>query len=128
MIAAGDHPVPVDLEMTLQATPEEKITHNLGGEAFAIAMKTIANSVSMVGLLPAYGRTPDNDIFVIGGMIPNQSSNRNLRWSNINSDAMRPQKSTQVDDTIPNLPHVDGRYARLGDHIDDFISGFDDYA
>jgi type 2 lantibiotic biosynthesis protein LanM len=128
MIAAGDHPVPVDLEMILQATPEEKITHNLGGEAFAIAMKTIANSVSMVGLLPAYGRTPDNDIFVIGGMIPNQSSNRNLRWSNINSDAMRPQKSTQVDDTIPNLPHVDGRYARLGDHIDDFISGFDDYA
>ena len=29
---------------------------------------------------------------------------------------------------IPNLPHVGGRYAKLGDHIEDFIAGFEDYA
>jgi type 2 lantibiotic biosynthesis protein LanM len=128
MIAAGDHPVPIDLEMMLQAASEQRTTHAPEEEAFAIAGEKIANSVSMIGLLPAYGRTPDNDVFAIGGMVPNQSFNKKLVWTNINTDAMRPQKLTQVDDTVPNLPHVDGQYARLGDHIDDFVSGFDDYA
>ena len=41
---------------------------------------------------------------------------------------MRPAKSKEVGKTTPNLPHVDGRYAKFGDHIDDFISGFEDYA
>ena len=26
------------------------------------------------------------------------------------------------------MPHVDGRYAKFGDHIDDFVSGFEEYA
>jgi type 2 lantibiotic biosynthesis protein LanM len=128
MIAAGDHPVPIDLEMILQAASEDERTHDFEGQAFATAMNKIANSVSMIGLLPAFGRTPDNDVFAIGGMVPNQSSYQKLEWSDINSDAMRPQRSTQVDDTVSNLPHVDGHYARLGEHLDNFISGFDDYA
>ena len=41
---------------------------------------------------------------------------------------MRPAKSKEVGKTNPNLPHVDGRYAKFGDHIDDFIAGFEDYA
>ena len=41
---------------------------------------------------------------------------------------MRPVKSKETGETNPNLPHVDGRYARFGDHIDDFVSGFEDYA
>ena len=51
-----------------------------------------------------------------------------LKWNNINSDAMRPAKSEETGTTNPNLPHVDGRYAKFGDHIDDFISGFEAYA
>jgi type 2 lantibiotic biosynthesis protein LanM len=128
MIAAGDHPVPIDLEMILQASSEERKDHDLEGEAFAAAMETIANSVSMVGLLPAYGRAPDNNIFAIGGMISNQNSKITRGWSNINSDTMRPRKSTEVDNTVPNMPHVDGTYAKFGDYIDDFVAGFEDYA
>ena len=41
---------------------------------------------------------------------------------------MRPAKSKEADKTSPNLPHVDGRYAKFGDHIDNFVSGFEDYA
>jgi type 2 lantibiotic biosynthesis protein LanM len=128
MIAAGDHPVPIDLEMILQATPEEQRSHDLEGQAFEAAMETISNSVSMVGLLPAYGRSSDNAIFASGGMTSDRNSKTTRGWSNINSNEMRPAKSKKVSDTFPNLPHVDGRYAKLGDHIDDVVAGFEDYA
>src|SRR5712671_2392039 len=41
---------------------------------------------------------------------------------------MRPTKSKEIGKHTPNLPHVDGRYAKFADHIDDFIAGFEAYA
>ena len=128
MIAAGDHPVPIDLETILQATAEEHKADDPEEQAFDAAMETVANSVMMVGLLPAYGRSPDNKVFAIGGMTSDWNSKTKLKWNNINSDEMRPAKSKEAGETNPNLPHVDGRYAKFGDHIDDFVSGFEDYA
>jgi type 2 lantibiotic biosynthesis protein LanM len=128
MIAAGDHPVPIDLEMILQATSEEQKTRDLAGQAFEVATEIIADSVSMVGLLPAYGRSPQNSIFAVGGMAADDNSKTKLGWKNINSNNMRPWRSTEADPTVPNLPHVDDHYAKFGDHIDDFVSGFESYA
>ena len=64
----------------------------------------------------------------MGGMTSDWNSRIKLAWSNINTDGMRPVKAKVVDNTNPNLPHVDGRYAKFGDHVDDFIAGFEDYA
>jgi len=41
---------------------------------------------------------------------------------------MRPSKSKPSRRNNPNLPHIDGRYSNFGDHIEDFVSGFEDYA
>ena len=41
---------------------------------------------------------------------------------------MRPEKTKRTGAAAPNLPHNGGRQATLGDHIDDFIGGFEDYA
>jgi type 2 lantibiotic biosynthesis protein LanM len=128
MIASGDHPVPIDLETILHATAEEHNAHEAEEQAFEAAVETVANSVMMVGLLPAYGRFPDNSVFAIGGMTSGRNAKTKLRWSNINSDAMRPAKSEETENANPNLPHVDGRYAKFADHIENFISGFEDYA
>ncbi len=128
MIAAGEHPVPIDLEMILQATAEEHKTEEIEAQAFEAAMEIVNNSVMMVGLLPAYARSPDNKIFAMGGMTSDWTSRMELAWSNINSDTMRPAKTKEIDTSNPNLPHVDGRYAKFGDHIDDFVAGFEDYA
>ena len=128
MIASGDHPVPIDLEMVLQASSAQQKSHDPEGQAVEVATETIANSVSTVGLLPAYGRSPDNDIFAIGGMTSHSNPGIRREWSNINSDTMRPRKSTELDNPLPNLPHVDGKYAKLGDYIDEFVAGFEDYA
>jgi type 2 lantibiotic biosynthesis protein LanM len=81
-----------------------------------------------VGLLPAYGRSADNAVFAMGGMTADWNSQIKLTWDHINSDAMRPAKSKEVGKTTPNLPHIDGRYAKFKDHVGSFISGFEDYA
>ena len=128
LIAAGDHPVPIDLETILQAAAEQHKTQDPEMLAFNAAVETVANSVMMVGLLPAYGRGIDNNVFAVGGMTPDWNSKIKLRWNNINSDAMRPAKSKEAGKTTPNLPHVDGRYAKFTDHVEDFIAGFADYA
>jgi type 2 lantibiotic biosynthesis protein LanM len=128
IIAGGDHPVPIDLETVFQTTTGEVKTHEPEDEAYEAAMEAVANSVMMVGLLPGYGRNPDNSVFAMGGMTSDWNYKTKIRWTNINSDEMRPAKTTQVDTPNPNLPHVDGRYARFGDYVDDFISGFEDYA
>src|SRR5258708_9836868 len=61
-------------------------------------------------------------------MIGYRNCRTDIVWDNINSDAMRPAKSKEAAGTSPNLPHVDGRNAKFGDHVDDFVSGFEQYA
>jgi type 2 lantibiotic biosynthesis protein LanM len=128
MIAAGEQPVPIDLETILHAAADEREERDAEGQAFDAAMETVANSVMMVGLLPAYGRSPDNNVFAIGGMTADWNSKTILTWNNINSDTMRPAKAKLAAAASPNLPQIDGRYAKFGDHIEDFVSGFEDYA
>ena len=127
MIAAGDHPIPIDLETILQSAVEEHEDGDPEALASDLALEKLANSVMMVGLLPAYGRTPDNNVFAMGGMTADWNAKIKIKWDNINSDEMRPTRAKEASNTNPNLPHVNGRYARLADHIDDLISGFEDY-
>ena len=128
MIAHGDHPVPIDLETVLQPSAEEHKADDPSGQAFDAAMAIIGNSVMTVGLLPAYGRSVDNNVFAMGGMTADWNLRTVLKWTDINSDAMRPAKAKEQSTITPNLPHVDGRYARFGDHIESFVAGFADYA
>jgi len=128
MIAAGDQPVPIDLETILQSNELRHGETDPEAQAFDLAMETLANSVMTVGLLPAYGRSPENKVFAIGGMTADWGSKVKIKWDNINSDEMRPIRSRESGASNPNLPHIGGRYAKLSDHIDDFISGFKEYA
>ena len=58
----------------MQAPAEEHKAQDPEEQAFDAAMETVANSVMMVGLLPAYGRSPDNNVFAIGGMTADWNS------------------------------------------------------
>jgi type 2 lantibiotic biosynthesis protein LanM len=128
MIATGDQPVPIDLETILQSNDQGRGVTDPEAQAFDLAAEMLANSVMMVGLLPAYGRSPANKVFAIGGMTADWNSKIKIKWENINSDEMRPSRSQEASGTNPNLPHVNGRYAKFADHIDDFVSGFEDYS
>ncbi len=128
MIAAGDHPVPVDLETILQPSAEEHKAGEPESEAFDAALDIIANSVMTVGLLPAYGRGVDNSVFAMGGLTADWGARTVIAWNDINSDAMRPAKAKEAGYRNTNLPHVGGRYAKFADHIDDFVAGFAEFA
>ena len=128
MIACGDHPVPIDLETILQPSADEHKIADAEGEAFNAAMDIIANSVMTVGLLPAYGRSVDNNVFVMGGMTADWGARTVIKWNAINSDAMRPSKAQEPGETNTNLPHHGGLHAKFADHVESFVSGFADYA
>lgn len=128
IIAAGAHPVPIDLETLLQASSPAPGSDEPSGAAFAAAADMIANSVMRVGLLPAYGRGPDNSVFAMGGLTSDWNARIEIGWDKVNSDDMRPVKRKVVVASNPNLPHVGGAYAKFADHFDAFIKGFEDYA
>jgi len=128
MIACAEDPVPIDLETILQPSADEHRIQEPEGEAFNAAMDIIANSVMTVGLLPAYGRAVDNSVFAMGGMTADWGARSVVKWNDVNTDAMRPERALEAGATNTNLPHIDGRHARFADHIDDFIAGFADYA
>lgn len=127
LIAVGDHPVPVDLETTLQAAGQGPAGSD-EAKAYAAAREIISGSVMAVGLLPAYGRTADDTFFTVGGVASDWAVQRKLSWIDVNSDAMRPSIVDEADGPTTNLPHVGGRYAALAEHLGDFVSGFEEYA
>jgi len=127
MIAAGDEPVPIDLETILHATPAHKAPEP-EAEAADVATELLANSVMMVGLLPAYGRSPFHNVFAIGGLTSGWTEKTTIAWDKVNSDEMRPFRAKEESDRNPNLPFVGRDYSRFSDHIEDFIAGFADYA
>jgi type 2 lantibiotic biosynthesis protein LanM len=129
VIAAGDQPMPIDLEMVLQATIEEHKSEDPEALAFEAALDALGDSVLMVGLLPAYTRTPENEILAAGGLISSwKLGDRRVVWKDPNSDAMRPVNGAETNGATSNLPHVEGRYAEFRDYVDDFVRGFENYA
>jgi type 2 lantibiotic biosynthesis protein LanM len=128
MIAAADHPVPIDLEMALQAPTDHSASKDDPVQAFQAAADIVGDSVMAVGLIPSYGKSPDNDIFAIGGVTADRAPRITLAWNNINTDAMRPAKVRDAGMAVPNLPRIEGHSAGLDEHLDDFVGGFRDYA
>src|SRR5581483_7887931 len=128
VIATGSHPVPIDLETLLQSSLHAQKRSEPEDAAYDAAMEKLADSVMAAGLLPVYGRAPDDKVFAVGGVTADWNAKIRIKWENINSDDMRPARWKDVTENNPNLPHVHGRYAKFSDHVGDLISGFSDYA
>lgn len=128
LIACGGHPIPIDLEMILQPSIAERRRDEVEADAFAAATDVLANSVMAVGIIPVFSRGIDHSVFAVGGLTPDWGSTVALHWKNINSDDMRPFKSKERGHINPNLPHVDGRYAVLGDFIEQLLLGFEEFS
>lgn len=128
IIAAGEHPVPIDVETLLQPAMEEPADQAPESQGFHDALEIVANSVMSVGLLPSYERSPDNKVFASGGLVSDWNVKTPIRWTDINTDAMRPIRSREPGKTTPNLPRVGSCHARFIDHVDALLTGFEDYA
>jgi len=128
IIASGSDPVPIDLEMILQASNPEQEADDVTMEATNAAVRKIQDSVLMVGMLPSYSRSPKNKIFDAGGLNASNGSTLSHEWKNINTNGMRWVQVQRISDALPNVPHIDHQYAKFGDYIPEFIEGFKTYA
>ena len=128
VIAAGDHPVPIDVETLLQAGATRTDAARAESQAYEAARELIANSVAAVGLLPGYGKSA-NGVYAAGGVASEWPAGKKLIWNHINSDAMRPSMVQETGRPPSNLPRIgEDRYVGLSEHFEDFIAGFGDYA
>lgn len=128
IIASGDYPIPIDLEMLFQPEPIDE-NHNLPeAQADKKASLKVLNSVMSVGLLPVYGKSIAQTGSAIGGLAPNTSHEQRIEWEKINSNNMKPKRVRVKNLYISNLPHLNGKYANISDHLDNFLSGFEDYS
>lgn len=128
ILAHGAHPVPIDLEMILQASMPEAEQSTPKTEAQIETNRRVANSVLMVGMLPSYAKTPNNKVFDAGGLNAVKSTAPIGTWKSVNTDGMRWMQAPDTSSEIPNVPHINGQYAQLGDYLDEFIEGFEQYA
>jgi type 2 lantibiotic biosynthesis protein LanM len=128
MIAAGDHPVPIDIETLLQGHATAARSASAESQAYEAAREMIANSVASVGLLPSYGKSA-NGVRAAGGVVSEWPVGKTLVWNDMNTDAMRPSVVSESVRPPANLPRIGAeRHVGLADHIEDFIGGFRDYA
>ena len=89
LVAAGDHPVPIDVETLLQAAAADVDGVRPDAQAYQAARELIADSVTAVGLLPAYGKSATG-VYSAGGVVAEWPTGKRLIWDHLNTDAMRP--------------------------------------
>ena len=128
ILAHGAHPVPIDLEMILQASTPEAEQEVPETAALIEVSRSVVNSVLMVGMLPSYAKSPNNKIFDAGGLNAVKNSAPVGVWKNANTDGMRWMQVPNDSAQTPNIPHIDGQYAQLGDYLPAFIEGFEQYS
>ena len=128
ILAHGAHPVPIDLEMILQASSPEAEQETPETAALIEANRSVMNSVLMVGMLPTYAKSLNNKIFDAGGLNAVKRSATVGVWKNVNTDGMRWMQVPSNASVTPNIPHIKGQYAQIGDYLPAFIEGFEQYS
>ena len=128
IIAQGENPVPIDVEMLLQASDPQFTVSSPEKKAQELAVLKTQNSVLMVGMLPTYSTTKDNRVISTGGLEQNNNPNIKKEWRKVNTDNM--ELFTKEQPILPpnNLPVLDGKVMRLGDYLEVFLDGFEQYS
>ncbi|MBK6803333.1 MAG: type 2 lantipeptide synthetase LanM [Novosphingobium sp.] len=127
IIAAGEHPVPVDLEMLLQPVARVRDDLRPARRAQAAAEARLTNSVLAVGILPVLHVTADTRVVGLGGIDLATSAADQIRWENVNSAEMRPVRLRNEDAPSPNLPKVGGVPRTVNAFRKEFTGGFAAY-
>ena len=128
LIAAGDHPVLIDLEMLFQPSAARGLANCRSWQAQNMANARIARSVLATGLIPTWLPTPNARAVVVGGLHARSVEGLRLRvWRDINSDQMAP---IWMDRTAPlptNLPGLRQESVSLEKYAGEVLEGCEKY-
>ncbi|HET7436169.1 MAG TPA: type 2 lanthipeptide synthetase LanM family protein [Thermoanaerobaculia bacterium] len=123
LIAAGEHPILIDLESLFQQRSRRGPSKEGGaGDAFA-------QSVMRIGLLPQRiwsfdERETGIDISGMSGEAGQLTPFTVLTYENVGTDQMKAVRKRMRLMGGRNLPTVSGQAPRLEEHVDEIVSGF----
>jgi type 2 lantibiotic biosynthesis protein LanM len=127
LIANGEHPVPVDLEVLVNPLPQ-KLNPKEPTAYLYLSGKNISDSVLSSGLLPTpkwefETRGTNEDTSGFGGNDRDMSIHK-LDWSNINTDRMTLKQKLSNVPIQKNLPYQKNTVFTVKDYADQLIDGF----
>ncbi|MGI8551694.1 MAG: type 2 lanthipeptide synthetase LanM family protein [Dehalococcoidia bacterium] len=127
LIAAGEHPVVVDLETLVQPELPPAEMPEPGAEALLLADRMVQDSVLAGGLLPMWMIGPKGrgvDASGLGGVGDQEGIYREPRWDAINSDQMQIQAEYGVLRAGQNTVRLNGAVVPPTPYVEQIADGF----
>ena len=128
LIAAGEHPVPVDLESLFH--------HDLpvpgadGGSAGEEAQRFLRHSVLRSAILPVVMRGRDGrlaaDVSALGGEGGQEAATHGLALDAAATDRMQVVEGRVLTHGGQNLPTLNGAPVEMARHVEDVVAGFEE--
>lgn len=128
IIASGNHPVPIDIEMILQGSSSEHLSGQKKRGSMDLANTKSLNSVMSVGLLPSYLKASDNQMIDIGGLSHRLHQPASNKCININTDEMKFVAKESKMKVSTNLPHKKNKNILFDKHTEIFLKGYQQYS
>lgn len=123
VLAAGEHPMLIDLETIIAPRPP------LAGraEVGSLADEQLSRSVLRIGLLPQRGVGGGEGVDLSGlGMVPGQVIGSSLPyWEDRGTDAMRLGRRPMQMYSDEHRPALDGELSDVSDYVDELAEGFE---
>lgn len=125
LIAAGEHPVLVDLETLFDRYVSDEV---VGADAFSVATVGLRDSVQRTGLLPGrmWGddRHPGINIGGLGSGAAQLTPTGTATWDEAGTDTMHQVLRRVEIPAAANVPRVDGVPQPVYDHTEALVDGF----
>jgi type 2 lantibiotic biosynthesis protein LanM len=131
VIACGEHPVLIDLEMLMAAKASEEESCNCSGgdntNASNLAYEQFTYSVLSTNFLPRWELGRDGSVYDISGLGGNggqKTDFRTLVWRHINTDGMFLSHESSVTKISQNIPILNGVNLSPNNYIEEIVDGF----
>lgn len=127
IIAAGEYPIPIDLEMLLQPDAKEKRYDNSKNEAHDFAIRQLADSVLSIGILPSYSILPNNVFVKVGALNSSISTKIRKTWIDLGTEKLNYKLEKTLLDDGKNIPKYNSEKIGIDNFVGEFTKGFESY-
>ena len=128
IIASGENPIAIDLEMLFQVSFLDSENTAVSKSAVQLAASKTVDSVLSVGLLPNFIKSTGGKIYTSGGVSNSARTIRKKNWKFTNTDQMNFEYISLEFKGYSNLPIKNSSNDLFAANIESFIFGFREYS